>query len=305
MSYLSYKSGFKSYLQLERGLSSNTVAAYLYDIDLLFQFLTDKKEGKSLLNVDLNDLSDFIEFVNNKKLSPYTQSRVVSGIKAFFKYLMLEKIIEADPSDLLESPQLGRKLPDVLNVDDIAKIIDGIDRSDPNGERNKAILETLYGCGLRVSELISLKISDLYFREGIISVTGKGNKQRLVPIGTTAQRQIELYIKGVRIHIEPKKGAEDLVFLNRNGGKLSRQMIFLIVKNRVEEAGINKNVSPHTFRHSFATHLVQNGADLRAVQELLGHVSITTTEIYTHLDSDDLRSAILTYHPRNKKENGD
>ncbi len=304
MSYILYKTGFRSYLQLERGLSSNTVVAYLHDIDLLFQFLEEEKEKKSLVNTDLNDLTDFIVFVNKKNLSPYTQSRVISGIKAFFRYLMLEKIIDSNPSELIESPRLGRKLPDVLNIDDVSKIIDGIDLSDPNGERNKAIFETLYGCGLRVSELINLKISELHFREGILSVTGKGNKQRLVPIGTSAQQQIERYLKEIRIHIEPRKGAEDIVFLNRNGGKLSRQMIFIIVKKRVEQAGINKKVSPHTFRHSFATHLVQNGADLRAIQELLGHVSITTTEIYTHLDSDDLRRAILNYHPRNKKETG-
>lgn len=304
MSYILYKTGFRSYLQLERGLSSNTVVAYLHDIDLLFQFLEEEKEKKSLVNTDLNDLTDFIVFVNKKNLSPYTQSRVISGIKAFFRYLMLEKIIDSNPSELIESPRLGRKLPDVLNIDDVSKIIDGIDLSDPNGERNKAIFETLYGCGLRVSELINLKISELHFREGILSVTGKGNKQRLVPIGTLAQQQIERYLKEIRIHIEPRKGAEDIVFLNRNGGKLSRQMIFIIVKKRVEQAGINKKVSPHTFRHSFATHLVQNGADLRAIQELLGHVSITTTEIYTHLDSDDLRRAILNYHPRNKKETG-
>lgn len=299
MPYSAYRSGFSSYLKLERGLSPNTVNAYLHDIDLLHRFLSEEKDCKSIKQTDLDDLTGFITFINKLKLSPYTQSRVISGIKAFFRYLLLEQLIDNDPSALIDAPRLGRKLPDVLNIDDVSRIIDGIDLSDPNGERNKAILETLYGCGLRVSELTNLKLSDLHFREGIIMVTGKGNKQRLVPIGNSARRQIERYLKEVRIHTEPLKGAEELVFLNRNGGKLTRQMIFLIVRQRVEASGIRKKVSPHTFRHSFATHLVQNGADLRAVQELLGHVSITTTEIYTHLDSDDLRKAVMKYHPRN------
>jgi integrase/recombinase XerD len=301
MSYKQYRSGFRSYLQLERGLSANTLAAYLYDVELFFTFLDEIKESKSLSHVTADDLTDFIGYINERELSSYSQSRIISGIRAFFRYLLMEQVIANDPAELLESPRLGRKLPDVLNVDDISKIIDGVDLSEPNGERNKAILETLYSCGLRVSELINLKLSDLHFREEVITVTGKGNKQRLVPVGKSAQKQILQYVRETRIHTEPKKGCEDLVFLNRNGGKLSRQMIFLIVKDRVEKAGIGKKVSPHTFRHSFATHLVQNGADLRAVQELLGHASITTTEIYTHLDSDDLRKAILDYHPRNKR----
>lgn len=300
MVYHSYRNGFRSHLQLERGLSANTLHAYLHDVDLLFEFLITEKDSKGITKVDLNDLSEFIAFINKMELGVYSQARVVSGIRAFFRYLVFENIIDTDPSELLDSPQLGRKLPDVLNIDDISRIIDTTDLSLPEGERNKAILETLYGCGLRVTELINLKISDLHFREGIVLVTGKGNKQRLVPIGASAQKQINTYKDEVRNKMLPKKKAEDILFLNRNGGQMSRQMIFLIVKKQAEKAGIHKNISPHTFRHSFATHLVQNGADIRAVQELLGHVSVTTTEIYTHLDSDDLRQAILSFHPRNQ-----
>jgi integrase/recombinase XerD len=272
----------------------------LYDIDLLFSFLEKNKGGKSLKRISLDDLREFLVYINDMGLGPYSQARVVSGIKSFFKYLLLEKVLSEDPSELLESPKTGRKLPEVLNIDDVNRLIDTIDLSKPEGERDKAILETLYGCGLRVSELINLKVSDLHFRENIISVTGKGNKQRLVPIGAAAQKQITIYKEQVRVHHSPEKKSEDILFLNRRGGKLSRQMVFLIVRRQAELAGISKSISPHTFRHSFATHLVQNGADLRAVQELLGHVSITTTEIYTHLDSDDLRKAILKYHPRNQ-----
>ena len=300
MSYDSYKKGFRTYLQLERGLSANTLFAYLHDVDLLFNFLNDQKNSKGISKINYDDLTEFVNFINEMELGVYSQARVISGIKAFFKYLLLEKIIERNPSDLLEAPQLGRKLPDVLNIDDVSKIIESVDLSEAGGERNKAILEILYSCGLRVSEVVSLRISDLHFREGIISVTGKGNKQRLVPVGDTAIKQINTYKDEVRIHITPKKKSEDILFLNRNGGKMTRQMIFLIVKKQVERAGIRKNISPHTFRHSFATHLVQNGADLRAVQDLLGHASITTTEIYTHLDSDDMRKAIMDFHPRNR-----
>lgn len=300
MSYESYKTGFRVYLQLERGLSANTLDAYLHDVDLLFDFLEIKKDGKGISKISYDDLSEFVSYIREMDLGAYSQARVISGIRAFFKYLLLEKIIEKNPSELLEAPKLGRKLPEVLNIDDVAKIIESVDLSEAEGERNKAILETLYGCGLRVSELVTLRISDLHFREGIISVTGKGDKQRLVPIGASALKQILTYKEQVRVRLSPKKKSEDILFLNRNGGKMSRQMVFLIVKKQVEKAGIHKNISPHTFRHSFATHLVQNGADLRAVQDLLGHASITTTEIYTHLDSDDMRKAILDYHPRNQ-----
>jgi len=300
VSYSSYKNGFRIYLQLERGLSENTLNAYLHDVDLLFRFLSEEKKDKSISEITLDDLRGLVTYIHQMELGESSQSRVISGIKAFFRYLMLEKVIDSDPSELLESPKIGQKLPEVLAVNEINNIIDIIDLSAPEGGRNKAIIETLYGCGLRVSELINLKISDLHFKEGIILVTGKGNKQRLVPIGTSAQKQITIYKDQVRNHLSPKKNAEGILFLNNRGGKLSRQMIFILVRKLVEKAGIHKTISPHTFRHSFATHLVQNGADLRAVQELLGHVSITTTEIYTHLNEKDLRRAILKYHPRNQ-----
>ncbi len=300
VSYSSYKNGFRIYLQLERGLSENTLNAYLHDVDLLFRFLSEEKKDKSISEITLDDLRGLVLYIHQMKLGESSQSRVISGIKAFFRYLMLEKVIDSDPSELLESPKIGQKLPEVLAINEITNIINIIDLSTPEGERNKAIIETLYGCGLRVSELINLKISDLHFKEGIILVTGKGNKQRLVPIGTSAQKQITIYKDQVRNHLSPKKNAEGILFLNNRGGRLSRQMIFILVRKLVEKAGIHKTISPHTFRHSFATHLVQNGADLRAVQELLGHVSITTTEIYTHLNEKDLRRAILKYHPRNQ-----
>ena len=301
MNYPILKKGFKTYLQLERNMSENTVHAYMHDVDMLFRFLKKEADSKSMAKIDLADLKEFLAFINKIELGAHTQSRVISGIKAFFKYLLIEQIVENDPSELLESPRLGRKLPDFLSVEEIDQLISSIDLSQAQGERNKAILETLYGCGLRVSELIGLKISDLHFREGIISVTGKGNKQRLVPIGGSAEKQILIYKDQVRIHMPIDKKSEDILFLNRRGKKLSRQMVFVIIKNLAEKIGLKKNISPHTFRHSFATHLVQNGADLRAVQELLGHVSITTTEIYTHLNREDLRKSIMQFHPRNIK----
>jgi len=299
MNQLVYRKGFKSYLQLERGMSGNTILAYLYDVDLLFNFLDEKKPSLSIVNICTDNLKEFVGFIVELELGPYTQSRVISGIKAFFRYLILEKIITHDPSEMLESPKLGRKLPDVLTQNEIIKLIDSVDLSKDEGERNKAILETLYGCGLRVSELVNLKISDLHFKEGIILITGKGNKQRLVPVGIPAEKQITTYLTQVRPTQQVMKKDSDILFLNRRGSKLSRQMIFYIIKNQVEKTGIRKNISPHSFRHSFATHLVQNGADLRTVQELLGHVSITTTEIYTHLNREDLRKAIMDFHPRN------
>ena len=304
MFYQSYKNGFRIYLQLERGLSVNTLNAYLYDIDLLFRFLELDKEGKSVKKIDLTDLREFVMYIHDLGLGEYSQSRVISGIKAFFKFLILEKEIKTDPSELLESPKLGRKLPEVLTPDEVIKLIDSVDLSKPEGERDKAILETLYGCGLRVSELIDLRISDLHFREGILSVTGKGNKQRLVPIGIIAQNQVTIYKDQVRSHQDIDHQSKNILFLNRRGKKLSRQMVFIVVRRQAEKAGIRKTISPHTFRHSFATHLVQNGADLRAVQELLGHVSIITTEIYTHLNTEDLRAAILKFHPRNEGSSG-
>lgn len=298
-SFSSVKSGFKTYLRLERGMSENTLDAYLHDVDLLFRFLTENGRKANFDKIQLEDLQKFIVFINDMELGPNSQARVISGIKSFFNFLAVERMIIKDPTELLESPQLGKKLPEYLTIDEIDSLIAHIDLSTETGERNMAIIETLYGCGLRVSELINLKISDLHFREGIVLVTGKGNKQRLVPLGFMAKKQLEIYLDNSRRVIVAKKKADNLLFLNRRGDKLSRQMIFLLIKSLVEKAGIRKNVSPHTFRHSYATHLVQNGAHLRAVQELLGHVSITTTEIYTHLNVNDLRNAILKYHPRN------
>lgn len=283
-------------------MSPNTVVAYLYDVGLLFSFLDENYPQKAIKWVDTPTLREFIINIDKLDFGPYTQSRIISGLKAFYKYLLIEKIVDTDPSELIEAPKLGRKLPDVLTEEEITLIIESVDLSKDEGERNKAILETLYGCGIRVSELINLKISDLHFKEGIIMVTGKGNKQRLVPIGDQAKKQITTYLDYTRPKINVSKNDTDTLFLNRRGKKLTRQMIFYIVKNNVEKAGIRKNVSPHSFRHSYATHLVQNGADLRVVQELLGHVSITTTEIYTHLNRDDLRKAIMDFHPRNKQE---
>ena len=300
-----YSKGFKAFLQLERALSENTVMAYLHDVGLLFSFLQAKKEHLLIKDIAPDDLRDFLQYINEMGLGAYSQSRVVSGIKSFFSYLMLEKIINTDPAALLESPKLGKKLPDVLSETEIVTLIQSVDLSKPLGERNKAILETLYACGLRVSELTSLKLSDLHFNEGIIIVTGKGNKQRMVPVGDSAQKQLLTYIRQVRVRIAPRKEAENIVFLNQRGSKLSRQMIFLIIKKLVEKAGIRKTVSPHTFRHSFATHLIRRGADLRAVQEMLGHVSISTTEIYTHLNDTDLKNTILKFHPMNIDENAE
>ena len=296
----SYKNGFRQYLKLERGLSSNTIDAYLHDVDLLFRYMDEQTNGKNIKQVTLDDLRGFLEFINEMNLGPVSQARIISGIKSFYRFLMLEKVVDTDPSELLESPRLGRKLPEVLTMEEVIQIIDSVDLSKPEGERDKAILEVLYGCGLRVSEVIGLRLSDLHFKEGLIVVTGKGNKQRLVPVGDVAQKQILIYKDQVRIHQSPVKKAENILFLNNRGGPLSRQMIFIMVRRQAEMAGIRKKISPHTFRHSFATHLVQNGADLRAVQQLLGHVSITTTEIYTHLNQEDLRRAILDYHPRNQ-----
>ncbi len=281
-------------------MSPNTVIAYLYDVGLLTSFLSEYHNSKSIKEVDTEMLREFISNIDELDLGAHTQARIISGIKAFFNYLILEKVINSDPSDLLESPRLGRKLPDVLTIDEVEKIIQSVDLSQSEGERNRAILETLYGCGLRVSELINLSISDLHFKEGILLVTGKGNKQRLVPVGDQAKKQISIYLKYDRHQNHIAKEDVDTVFLNRRGKRLTRQMIFHIVKKHVVAAGIRKNISPHSFRHSYATHLVQNGADLRVVQELLGHVSITTTEIYTHLNREDLRKAILEYHPRNQ-----
>ena len=292
-----YKKGFKAYLQLERSLSDNSVEAYLRDIEKLTSFLLASNQKKAPAEVDLTTLQQFIKWVSELGMTAASQARIISGIKGFYKYCLIEEIVTADPTALLEAPKLKRSLPDVLSFDEIEAIIGGIDQSKPEGGRNKAILETMYSCGLRVSEVVGLQISCLYLDVGFVRVIGKGDKERLVPIGSDAIKYIKLYRNDIRVHIPIKKGCEDFLFVNRRGGQLSRVMIFYIIKDLVKKAGITKNISPHTFRHSFATHLVEGGADLRAVQEMLGHESITTTEIYTHLDRDFLRSTLQQFHP--------
>ncbi len=298
MNWAPYTKGFKVYLQLEKSLSKNTVEAYLNDVSKLTTYEEENIQRTSPAEIILSDLQLFIKHINEEGLSARTQARIISSLKAFFKYLYLENIIRDDPASLLESPRPGRKLPDTLSVEEVDRIINTIDMSLPEGERNKAIIETLYGCGLRASELINLKITDIYAKDNFIKVIGKGNKERLVPIGNTALKQIDLYLENSRSRLQPDRPDEDILFLNRRGKRLSRNMIFIIVKELGEKSGIRKSISPHTFRHSFATHLVEGGADLRAVQEMLGHASIITTEIYTHLDREYLKSTIALYHPR-------
>jgi len=290
--------GFQAYLKLERSLSEHSIEAYTRDIEKLYQFAEIQPEKLSPDKITLNHLRLFIEWVNELGMLPSSQARILSGLKSFYKYLLMEDMIKSDPSELLESPKIQRKLPDTLNINEINKLIEAIDVSKPEGARNKAILEVLYGCGLRVSELTELKLSNLYLDIEFIKVVGKGSKERLVPIGGSAVKALKIWIENIRVHIPIKKGEEDLVFLNRRGTRLSRIYIFLVVKELAEITGINKTISPHTFRHSFATHLVEGGADLRAVQEMLGHESITTTEIYTHLDREYLKGTIIQYHPR-------
>ncbi|MBC7874762.1 MAG: site-specific tyrosine recombinase XerD [Ferruginibacter sp.] len=292
-----YKKGFKAYLQLEKSLSDNSTQAYAADIDKLTQFLLEKKSLKKPSQLTLKDLQHFIKWVAGAGITQSSQARIISGIRAFYKYCLLENISRTDPTTLLEAPKLKRSLPDVLSFDEIETIISCIDLSKPVGGRNKAILEIMYSCGLRVSEVVNLKISQLYMDAGFVRVTGKGDKERLVPIGRSAIKFINIYKNKTRIHVAVQRGSEDILFLNQRGTKLSRVMIFLIIKDLVLKAGIKKTVSPHTFRHSFATHLVEGGADLRAVQEMLGHESITTTEIYTHLDREFLRKTLENFHP--------
>lgn len=294
------KKGFKGFLAIEKSLSDNSIEAYLRDIEKLTQYLElENKSHSTPSQLTLDDLQHFLATLVELGLSPRSQARVISGIKAFYNYLLIENLTSVNPAELLESPKLGRKLPDSLSVEEIQLLIEGIDLSLPNGERNKAILETLYGCGLRVSELVNLKISNIYFDEEFIKVVGKGDKERLVPISRSALKQINIYLNQVRNRLTIAKGFEDFVFINRSGKALSRVMIFTIIKQLTEKVGIKKTISPHTFRHSFATHLVNAGADLRAVQDMLGHVSITTTEIYTHLDTSYLHEEIRKFHPRN------
>ncbi|WP_417619953.1 site-specific tyrosine recombinase XerD [Oceanihabitans sediminis] len=289
---------YKMYLKIERGLSQNTIDNYALDINKLIKHLEDNNIQESPLSISSEIVQQFIYEIA-KKVNARSQSRIISGLRSFFNYLVFEDYIKTNPLELIESPKIGRKLPDTLSEEDINTIINAIDLSKPLGERNRAILETLYSCGLRVSELINLKISDLFFEEGFIKVTGKGDKQRFVPIVPETQKIINLYKNQVRVHDPIKEDFQDILFLNRRGKQLTRAMIFTIIKQLAEKVNLNKNISPHTFRHSFATHLLENGADLRAIQLMLGHESITTTEIYMHIDKGHLKDVMNTYHPRN------
>ena len=293
--------GFKSYLQLELSLSVNSVAAYLRDVNKFVEYLALQEIDVAPENVTQEQIEAFLQWLSEIGLNARSQARILSGLKAFYKYLLMEDVIDVAPTQLLETPKIGRKLPEVLSFEEINEIINAVDLSKDEGERNKAMLETLYSCGLRVSELINLRISKLMLNEGFVVVIGKGDKERITPIGSVAIKHIKTYVKHKRNHMNNiDKESEDILFLNRRGKQLTRVMIFTIIKNLVEKVGITKTVSPHTFRHSFATHLVEGGADLRAIQEMLGHESITTTEIYTHLDREYLRQAILDFHQRGK-----
>jgi len=293
-----YQKGFKAYLQLERSMSDNTVEAYMHDAAMLGDFMRSSNAGTGPEDVSLTHLQAFLAHINEMELSAGTQARVISGVKSFYRYLLLEEVVKNDPTELLEAPKLKRALPEFLSVDEVELLFNTIDHSTPEGQRNRAMLETMYSCGLRVSELINLQLSNLYLDVGFIRVIGKGNKERLVPIGETAIKQIKLYKDHVRSFVNIKQGNEDIVFLNRRGSALSRVMVFLVLKDLTAKSGIKKNIHPHTLRHSFATHLVEAGADLRAVQEMMGHKSITTTEIYTHLDRTYLRQTLEKFHPR-------
>jgi integrase/recombinase XerD len=292
--------GFKNYLRLEKSLSANSVEAYLRDVEKLCQYLDFSKNHASSSELKAAEIRGFLTWIGELGMTATSQARILSGLRAFYKYLLHENIVNADPTELIDSPKIGRQLPDTLDVEEIDRLMNAVDRSTPEGERNRAMLEVLYGCGLRVSELVQLKISRIHEREEFISVIGKGDKERLVPIGKTALNHIQLYRDSIRVHIEPQKGEEDILFLNNRGRRLSRVMVFMIIKKLAVIAQIRKSISPHTFRHSFATHLVEGGADLRAVQEMLGHASITTTEIYTHVDRRFLKEQVLMFHPRSR-----
>lgn len=292
------KKGFENYLKLEKSLSQNSIAAYINDINKLIEFLGKNFKKIGPERVKLNHLKKFVEWLNERGVSPRTQARTISGIKSFYKYLLIEGKIGSDPTALLESPKIGRKLPDILSMEEIDSLIDAVDLEKAEGQRNKAMLETLYSCGLRVSELVNLKLTNLFFDQGFIKIEGKADKERLVPVSTRAVEEIEKYINGYRKGLKIHKDSENILFLNRRGKKLSRVMVFTIIKNLAKKINLNKRISPHTFRHSFATHLINGGADLRAVQEMLGHESILTTEIYTHLDRDYLKNTIHQFHPR-------
>ncbi|MEO7960822.1 MAG: site-specific tyrosine recombinase XerD [Ginsengibacter sp.] len=296
-----YKKGFKAYLLLEKSLASNSIEAYLHDVDKFTDYLSFANLSILPRDVQLQQLENFLKWIGELNMTPASQSRIISGLRSFYKYCLQENVSSNDPTSLLETPKLPKHLPDILSFSEIEKIINCIDVSSAEGTRNKAIVETLYSCGLRVSELVNLRLSCLYFEDGFVRIIGKGDKERLVPVGIPAIKYILLYVNNIRTHISIVPGNEDIVFLNRRGKKLSRVMIFLIIKQHAKKAGISKTISPHTFRHSFATHLVEGGADLRAVQEMLGHESITTTEIYTHLDREYLREVLHQYHPAFKK----
>lgn len=297
MNWSSYIKSYQSYLKIERGLSKNTIDNYSFDIERLCQFLAQNEIAVSPIKIEEETIQQFIYSVS-KQVNPRSQARILSGLKSFFSYLIFEDYRSDNPLELIETPKTGRKLPDTLSVAEIDSLISAIDLTSNEGERNRAMLETLYGCGLRVSELISLKISDLFFEEGFVKITGKGNKQRFVPIGDLTQKYIDIYRNTIRNHLTIKKGCEDTLFLNRRGNQLTRAMIFTIIKDLAVKTELNKSISPHTLRHSFATHLLENGADLRSIQLMLGHESITTTEIYVHLDRKYLTEVIQTYHPR-------
>ena len=296
MSWETSIKGFKSYLQIERSLSDNSVQAYIRDIKKFASYAIPLNLNE--LKITRENISDFLAELKDNNISARSQARIISGIKGYYKYLIMEDYIKFNPTELIESPKIGLKLPDTLSLIEIDKLIAAVDLSNSQGERNRAILETLYSCGLRVSELINLQLSNIHFKEGYLKVIGKGDKERLAPIGGRALHYLKIYINEVRNHQSIKKGHDDFVFLNNRGAKLTRVMIFLIIQKLSEIIGLKKKISPHTFRHSFATHLIEGGADLRAVQEMLGHESITTTEIYTHLDKDYLRSNIIQFHPR-------
>jgi len=297
MNWTTYIKSYQSYLRIERGMSKNTIDNYSFDIDRLCLFLDENSISVSPITITEETIQQFIYHIA-KQLNARSQARIISGLKSFFSYLIFEDYRPDNPLELIETPRIGRKLPDTLSIVDIDRLIAAIDLSSNEGERNRAMLETLYGCGLRVSELVSLKISDLFFDEGFIKITGKGNKQRFVPIGSYTQKYIEIYKDKVRSHLNIQKGHEDTLFLNRRGRQLTRAMIFTIIKDLAVKIDLNKTISPHTFRHSFATHLLENGADLRSIQLMLGHESITTTEIYVHLDRKHLSEIMNTFHPR-------
>ncbi|RKR11159.1 integrase/recombinase XerD [Flavobacterium sp. 90] len=297
MNWNRYIKDYQSYLRIERGLSKNTIENYGFDIERLCLFLDTNQIEVSPLKITDETVQQFIYSVS-KEVNPRSQARIISGLKSFFNYLVFEDYRNDNPLELIETPKTGRKLPDTLSVTEIDALIAAIDLSKNEGERNRAMLEALYGCGLRVSELVSLKISDLFFDEGFIKITGKGNKERFVPIGKLTQKYIEIYQKEVRVNLNIKKGCEDTLFLNRRGNQLTRAMVFTIIKDLAVKIGLHKSISPHTLRHSFATHLLENGADLRSIQLMLGHESITTTEIYVHLDRRFLKEVMHSFHPR-------